>query len=61
MISEYNFPPSSGEINFKVDNIDNSINKVEEIFDGKFDYLDGLSFLVKIFGLMFVVRIQNLN
>ena len=57
MISEYNFPPSSGEINFKVDNIDNSIHKVEEIFDGKFDYLDGLSFFGKNF--WFNVRGSN--
>ena len=49
MISAYNFPPCSGEINFKVDNIQTSINNIENIFDGDFDYLDGLSYFGKNF------------
>jgi phosphomannomutase len=49
MISAYNFPPSSGEINFKVDNIQTSINNIENIFEGEFDYLDGLSYFGKNF------------
>ncbi|MGB2463190.1 MAG: hypothetical protein ACPIEU_10605, partial [Candidatus Puniceispirillaceae bacterium] len=34
----YNFPPSSGEVNFTVENIQKSIKKIEEIFHGEFSY-----------------------
>ena len=45
LIDDYNFPPSSGEINFAVDDINKSINKIESIFEGEFDKTDGLSCL----------------
>ena len=45
LIDDYNFPPSSGEINFAVDDINKSINKIESIFEGEFDKTDGLSYL----------------
>ena len=43
IIDNYNFPPSSGEVNFDVEDINSSINKIERIFEGKFDKTDGLS------------------
>ena len=44
-IDDYNFPPSSGEINFAVEDVNKSINKIESIFEGEFDKTDGLSCL----------------
>ena len=43
IIDNYNFPPSSGEINFSVEDINESISKIESIFEGEFDQTDGLS------------------
>jgi phosphomannomutase len=57
MISAYNFPPSSGEINFNVDNIQTSIKNIENIFEGEFSYLDGLSY----FGNNFWFNIRSSN
>ena len=45
VIDDYNFPPSSGEINFAVEDVNKSINKIESIFEGEFDKTDGLSCL----------------
>ena len=45
VIDDYNFPPSSGEINFAVEDVNKSINKIESIFEGDFDKTDGLSCL----------------
>ena len=45
IIDNYNFPPSSGEVNFVVDDINSSINKIESTFEGEFDKTDGLSCL----------------
>ena len=45
LIDNYNFPPSSGEVNFAVEDIDSAINKIESIFEGEFDKTDGLSCL----------------
>ena len=45
VIDNYNFPPSSGEVNFAVEDIDSAINKIESIFEGEFDKTDGLSYL----------------
>ena len=45
IIDKYNFPPSSGEINFVVEDIENSIDKIKNIFEGEFDLTDGLSCL----------------
>jgi len=43
IIDNYNFPPSTGEINFTVEDINESISKIENIFEGEFDRTDGLS------------------
>ena len=45
VIDSYDFPPSSGEVNFAVEDIDSAINKIESIFEGEFDKTDGLSCL----------------
>ena len=57
IIDNYNFPPSSGEINFAVEDINESISKIERIFEGEFDHTDGLSCLHKNF--WFNVRGSN--
>ena len=57
IIDNYNFPPSSGEINFSVEDINESISKIESIFEGEFDQTDGLSCLHKNF--WFNVRGSN--
>ena len=44
LISSYNFFPSSGEINFTVKDVKESIAKVEENFENSFDKLDGISY-----------------
>ena len=45
VIDSYDFPPSSGEVNFAVEDIDSAINKIGSIFEGEFDKTDGLSCL----------------
>ena len=57
IIDNYNFPPSSGEINFYVEDINESISKIESIFEGEFDQTDGLSCLHRNF--WFNVRGSN--
>ena len=57
IIDNYNFPPSSGEINFSVEDINESISKIESIFEGEFDLTDGLSCLHRNF--WFNVRGSN--
>jgi phosphomannomutase len=44
LISSYNFFSSSGEINFKVKDVKESITKVEQNFENSFDKLDGISY-----------------
>jgi phosphomannomutase len=44
LISSYNFFPSSGEINFTVKNVQESIQKVQDNFEKSFDTLDGISY-----------------
>jgi len=57
MIDKYNFPPTSGEINFTVENVDNSLKKVKTVFSGNFDELDGLSY----FGEDFWFNVRGSN
>jgi len=57
MIDKYNFPPTSGEINFTVKNVDNSLKKVKTVFSGNFDELDGLSY----FGEDFWFNVRGSN
>ena len=45
IIDDYSFPPSSGEVNFIVEDINSSIDEIEKIFEGDFDKTDGLSCL----------------
>ena len=44
LISSYSFFPSSGEINFNVTNVDESISIVKNSFEKEFDTLDGISY-----------------
>ena len=44
LISSYSFFPSSGEINFNVKNVDESISIVKDSFEKEFDTLDGISY-----------------
>ena len=57
MIDKYNFPPSSGEINFAVEDVDSSLEKIKSVFTGDFDELDGLSYFDENF--WFNVRGSN--
>ena len=57
MIDKYNFPPTSGEINFTVENVDSSLKKVKTVFSGNFDELDGLSY----FGEDFWFNVRGSN
>ena len=57
MIDKYNFPPSSGEINFVVDDVGTSLEKIKTVFTGNFDELDGLSYFDENF--WFNVRGSN--
>jgi phosphomannomutase len=43
VFEHYKFPPSSGEVNFVVDDVEESLSNVEKVFDVDFDYLDGLT------------------
>jgi len=57
MIDKYNFPPSSGEINYVVEDVDSSLEKIKTVFTGDFDELDGLSYFDENF--WFNVRGSN--
>ena len=57
MIDKYNFPPSSGEVNFVVEDVDSSLEKIKTVFTGDFDELDGLSYFDENF--WFNVRGSN--
>ena len=57
MIDKYNFPPSSGEINFTVEDVNISLDKIKKVFSGNFDELDGLSYFDENF--WFNVRGSN--
>ena len=57
MIDKYNFPPSSGEINYVVEDVESSLEKIKTVFTGDFDELDGLSYFEEDF--WFNVRGSN--
>ena len=44
LVQNYNFKPSSGEINYIVDDVEISLKKIENSFEGEFDKLDGISY-----------------
>ena len=57
MLDKYNFPPSSGEVNFVVDDVESSLKRIKNVFTGDFDELDGLSYIDENF--WFNVRGSN--
>ena len=57
LIQSYNFPPSSGEINFQVKSVDESLRKIENSFENSFDKLDGISYFTDNY--LFNVRGSN--
>ncbi len=44
LLLDYKFRPSSGEINFEVEDVIDSLNSIESSFGGSFDKLDGLTY-----------------
>ncbi len=44
LTQKYEFMPSSGEINYTVKDVDESLEKIENSFEGDFDKLDGISY-----------------
>ncbi len=44
LVQNYNFKPSSGEINYIVEDVETSLKKIENSFEGEFDKLDGISY-----------------
>ena len=44
LIEKYDFMPSSGEINYTVNDVGMSLDKIENSFEGNFDKLDGISY-----------------
>ncbi len=44
LLQNYNFKPSSGEINYIVEDVETSLKKIENSFEGEFDKLDGISY-----------------
>ena len=57
MIDKYEFPPSSGEVNYVVEDVESSLEKIKAVFTGDFDELDGLSYFDENF--WFNVRGSN--
>ena len=57
LLKKYEFMPSSGEINFTVEDVGLSLNKIENTFEGDFDKLDGISYFSQDF--WFNVRGSN--
>ena len=44
LLENYEFNPSSGEINYIVEDVETSLKKIENSFEGEFDKLDGISY-----------------
>ena len=44
LVQNYNFKPSSGEINYIVEDVETSLKQIENSFEGEFDKLDGISY-----------------
>ncbi len=57
LVQNYNFKPSSGEINYIVEDVETSLKKIENSFEGEFDKLDGISYFSEDF--WFNVRGSN--
>ena len=57
LVENYDFFPSSGEINYMVDDVEISLKKIENSFGGQFDKLDGISYFADDF--WFNVRGSN--
>ena len=57
LVENYDFFPSSGEINYMVEDVEISLKKIENSFGGQFDKLDGISYFADDF--WFNVRGSN--
>ena len=57
LVKNYEFYPSSGEINYMVEDVEISLKKIENSFEGQFDKLDGISYFADDF--WFNVRGSN--
>jgi len=57
LVENYEFYPSSGEINYMVEDVEKSLKKIEDSFEGQFDKLDGISYFADDF--WFNVRGSN--
>ena len=57
LVENYEFYPSSGEINYMVEDVEKSLKKIEDSFEGQFDKLDGISYFAEDF--WFNVRGSN--
>ena len=57
LVENYDFFPSSGEINYMVEDVEKSLKKIEDSFVGQFDKLDGISYFADDF--WFNVRGSN--
>jgi len=57
LVENYDFYPSSGEINYMVEDVEKSLKKIEDSFEGQFDKLDGISYFADDF--WFNVRGSN--
>ena len=57
LVENYEFYPSSGEINYMVEDVEISLKKIEDSFEGQFDKLDGISYFADDF--WFNVRGSN--
>ena len=57
LVENYEFYPSSGEINYMVEDVEISLKKIENSFGGQFDKLDGISYFADDF--WFNVRGSN--
>ena len=57
LVENYDFYPSSGEINYMVEDVEISLKKIENSFGGQFDKLDGISYFADDF--WFNVRGSN--
>ena len=61
MFDKYNFPPSSGEVNYVVEDVESSLEKIKTVFTGDLMSLMVFHILMKTFGLMLEAQTPNLN
>ena len=61
MFDKYNFPPSSGEVNFVVEDVESSLDKLKIFLLVILMNLMVFHILMKTFGLMLEAQTPNLN